>query len=166
MNDDEENVVGQVAAPHIAGHCHRAHSKVTRDLSVATHQNPFLLLSSLCRVACWLQSNSMRVLQSNNSVHGFPAARPPLCSGCGSCQSLVRRITPRFMEELLRTAAEQHSTMYNMQEEEDEEEDYGNTATAIFCTLSAERSVPCTSPVCSVPCVSPVCKLHGGGACE
>ena len=25
MNDDEENVVGQVAAPHIAGHCHRAH---------------------------------------------------------------------------------------------------------------------------------------------
>ena len=39
-NDDEENAVGQVAAPHIAGHCHRAHSKVTWDLSVATHQNP------------------------------------------------------------------------------------------------------------------------------
>ena len=148
MNDDEENVVGQVAAPHIAGHCHRAHSKVTRDLSVATHQNPFLLLSSLCRVACWLQSNP---------VHGFPAPRPPLCSGCASCQSLVRRITPRFMEELLRTAAEQHSTMYNMQEEE---QDHGNTATAIFCTLSAERSVPCVSRVCSEPFASCMAAAH------
>ena len=66
------------------------------------------------------------------------------------------------MEELLRTAAEQHSTMYNMQEEEeeDEEEDYGNTATAIFCTLSAERSVPCVSRVCSVPFASCMAAAH------
>ena len=48
-----------------------------------------------------------------NPMHRFPpsaqcAAHP--CSGCGPCQSLVRRITQRFMEELLHAAAEQYST--------------------------------------------------------
>ena len=61
------------------------------------------------------------------------------------------------MEELLRTAAEQHSTMYNMQRED---EDHGNTATAIFCTLSAERSVPCVSRVCSEPFASCMAAAH------
>ena len=50
INDDEECVV-----EHIAGHCHRSHKQGVCDLGPGRgdrHQNPFLLLHSLCRVGC------------------------------------------------------------------------------------------------------------------
>ena len=101
INDDEDCFVGQ--APHIAGLCHRSHKQGVCDPGPGRGDPPKPLLA----VTLIMQSG---VFQSNACARLSTAARPPLCSGCGSCQSLVRRITPRFMEELLRAATEQYST--------------------------------------------------------